>query len=207
LIVHASQEHAGIGLDRHSVVSTKIALKDKVREILTTYRQPALVQQFVPGREFNVGVIGGKKLRVMPLAEMDYSNLPETIPPIMSYAAKWISTSVEFKKTKVICPARVAPELAKSIGETAKKAFRVVGGWGYGRVDIRLDENGQPRVLEVNCNPCLDNGMGLARAAKRAGILYPALLQLVLKAAFDGPPFDMSLPIFGLQKNIIPPTL
>jgi hypothetical protein len=49
--------------------------------------------------------------------------------------------------------------------------------------------------------------MGLARAAKRAGILYPALLQLVLKAAFDGPPFDMSLPIFGLQKNIIPPTL
>jgi D-alanine-D-alanine ligase len=207
LIVHASQEHAGIGLDRHSVVSTKIALKDKVREILTTYRQPALVQQFVPGREFNVGVVGGKKLRVMPLAEMDYSNLPETIPPIMSYAAKWISTSVEFKKTKVICPARVAPELAKSIGETAKKAFRVVGGWGYGRVDIRLDESGQPRVLEVNCNPCLDNGMGLARAAKRAGILYPALLQLVLKAAFDGPPFDMSLPIFGLQKNIIPPTL
>jgi len=201
LIVHASQEHAGIGLDRQSVVMTKTGLKAKVREILKTYNQPALVQQFLSGREFNVGVLGGKKLRVMPLAEVDYSNLPENIPPIMSYAAKWISTSVEFKKTRVICPARTNPELIKAIAETAKKAFRVIGGWGYGRVDIRLDENGQPRVLEVNCNPCLDNGMGLARAARRAKIGYPALLQQVIQAAFEGPPFDMNLPIFGIQKN------
>jgi len=204
LIVHASQEHAGIGLDRNSVVQTKTALKDKVREILKNYRQPALVQKFLSGREFNVGLVGGKKLRVMPLAEVDYSDLPQAIPPIMSYAAKWIQTSVEFKKTKVVCPAKTTPELAETIAETARKAFRVVDGWGYGRVDIRLDEKGSPRVLEVNCNPCLDNGMGLARAAKRAGIRYPALLQLVIQAAFEGPPFDMSLPIFGLQKKSRP---
>ena len=64
--------------------------------------------------------------------------------------------------------------LAALIGETAVKAFRVVGGWGYGRVDIRLDEDGEPRVLEVNCNPCLDSGVGLARSAEQAGITYPA---------------------------------
>ncbi len=199
LIIHPGQEHAGIGLDRQSVVETKTALREKVREVIREYHQPVLIQHFLPGREFNVGVVGGRRLRVMPLAEVDYSALPESIPPIMSYAAKWISTSVEYKKTRVICPAKVAPALAARIGETAAKAFRTIGGWGYGRVDMRLDENGEPRVLEVNCNPCLDNDMGLARAGKRAGISYPGLLGLVIKAAFEGPPFDLNLPIFNLK--------
>jgi D-alanine-D-alanine ligase len=199
LIIHPGQEHAGIGLDRQSVVETKKALREKVREVIRQYRQPVLIQHFLPGREFNVGIVGGRRLRVMPLAEVDYSGLPESIPPIMSYAAKWISTSVEYKKTQVVCPAKVEPGLAARIGETAAKAFRTIGGWGYGRVDMRLDEDGEPRVLEVNCNPCLDNDMGLARSAKRAGITYPQLLGLVIKAAFEGPPFDLSLPIFNLK--------
>ncbi len=199
LIIHPGQEHAGIGLDRRSVVDTKKALREKVRSVIKEYRQPVLIQRFLPGREFNVGMIGGPKFRVMPLAEVDYSGLPADIPPIMSYAAKWISTSVEYKRTRVICPAKVKPELAAAINETAVRAFRIIGGWGYGRVDIRLDEEGRPRVLEVNCNPCLDNGVGLARSAKRAGIPYPQLLQLIIKAAFEGPPFDLSLPIFNLK--------
>jgi D-alanine-D-alanine ligase len=198
LIVHPGQEHSGIGLARDSVVHTKTALRQKVREILTTYKQPALVQRFLPGREFNVGILGGRKLRVLPLAEVDYSRLPDGIPPIMSYAAKYIETSVEFKKTEVTCPAEVDPDLGALIAETAVKAFRTVGGWGYGRVDIRLDEDSSPRVLEVNCNPCLDEGIGLARSAEAAGIEYPELLQAVIKAAFEGPPYDMKLPIFNM---------
>jgi D-alanine-D-alanine ligase len=197
LIVHAAQEHAGIGLDRNSVVLTKTALKEKAREILRTYKQPALVQHFLQGREFNVGLLGGRKIQVLPLAEVDYSQLPRKIPPIMSYAAKWVETSVEYQRTKVICPARVDAPLAASISKTAAKAFRSVGGWGYGRVDIRLDEDGQPVILEVNCNPCLDSGMGLARSAEQAGIDYPQLLQTIVKAAFDGPPYDLHLPIFN----------
>ena len=197
LIVHAAQEHAGIGLDRNSVVLTKTALREKAREILRTYKQPALVQHFLEGREFNVGLLGGRKIQVLPLAEVDYSQLPRKIPPIMSYAAKWVETSVEYQKTKVICPARVDAPLAASISKTAAKAFRSVGGWGYGRVDIRLDEDGQPVILEVNCNPCLDSGMGLARSAEAAGIDYPHLLQTIVKAAFDGPPYDLHLPIFN----------
>jgi D-alanine-D-alanine ligase len=142
----------------------------------------------------------------MPLAEVDYSRLPQTIPPILSYAAKWVETSVEYKRTEVICPARVDAEMTALINKTAVKAFRAVGGWGYGRVDIRLDESGEPVILEVNCNPCLDSGMGLARSAERAGIAYPELLQSVVKAAFEGPPYDMQLPIFispnsGLAKG------
>jgi D-alanine-D-alanine ligase len=201
LIVHAAQEHAGIGLDRDSVVENKTALKEKSREILRTYKQPALVQHFLKGREFNVGLIGGRRVQVLPLAEVDYSQLPRSIPPIMSYAAKWVETSVEYRRTNVICPARVDAALSALLGKTAVKAFRAVGGWGYGRVDVRLDENGQPIILEVNCNPCLDSGMGLARSAEQAGMSYPQLLQTIIKAAFEGPPYDMHLPIFTPGNN------
>ncbi len=197
LIVHAAQEHAGIGLARDSVVETKTALKEKAREILRTYKQPALVQHFLrgpgvqrraPRRPEDPGPAAGRG-RLLAAC-------PASIPPIMSYAAKWVETSVEYQRTEVICPARVDDEMAALIGKTAVKAFRAVGGWGYGRVDIRLDEDGQPVILEVNCNPCLDSGMGLARSAEVAGISYPQLLQAIIKAAFEGPPYDIQLPIF-----------
>jgi D-alanine-D-alanine ligase len=196
IIVQASQEHAGIGLDRSSIVHSKTALRAKVREILVNYRQPALAQRFLPGREFNVGVIGGNRMRVLPLAEVDYSELPLEIPPIMSYAAKWIETSTEYQKTKVICPAEVEPELAQRISQVAFQAFRAVGGRGYGRVDMRLDESGDPFVLEVNCNPCIDEGMGLARSAEKAGLSYPQLLQLIVRAALERQPYDLDVPMF-----------
>jgi D-alanine-D-alanine ligase len=197
IIVQASQEHAGVGLDRASVVTSKKALRQKVREILKTYNQPALAQRFLPGREFNVGIIGGSRLRVLPLAEVDYTALPQDIPPIMSYAAKWVETSTEYQKTQVVCPAPVEPELGRRIGDVALRAFQAVGGWGYGRVDMRLDEAGAPYVLEVNCNPCLDEGMGLARSAEKAGISYPKLLQLILRAALEPPPYDLEIPMLG----------
>jgi D-alanine-D-alanine ligase len=194
LIVQPSQEHAGIGVGRDSIVRTKTELRAKVREMLTKYHQPALAQRFIPGREFNIGLIGGKKLRVLPPAEVDYTRLPKKVPPIMSYAAKWIETSVEFQRISVICPADLEAGLAAGISNTAAKAFRAIGGWGYGRVDIRLDEDLVPRVLEVNCNPCLDNDMGLALSARSAGIKYPDLLNLIIRAAFEGPPNDVHIP-------------
>jgi len=195
LIVQASQEDAGIGLDRDSIVYSKKALKQRVRHILENFSQPALAQAFLPGREFNVGILGGRRLRVLPLAEVDYAELPPEIPPIMSYAAKWVETSEEYQKTSIICPATVEPELAREVSTTALRAYRAVGAWGYGRVDIRLDAEGRPRVLEVNCNCSLEEGIGLARAAERAGICYPRLLHMIVKAALEGPPYDLAIPM------------
>ena len=199
IIVQPSQEHAGIGLDRHSVVHSKRALRLKVREILRTYKQPALAQGFLPGREFNVGIVGGNRMRVLPLAEVDYSQLPDEIPPIMSYAAKWLENSIEYQNTGVICPAIVESDLATRISDVALQAFRAVGGRGYGRVDIRLDEFNVPCVLEVNCNPCLDEGMGLARSAEMADISFPQLLQLILRAALEPQPFDLAIPMLNMH--------
>ncbi len=197
VIVQPSREHAGVGLDRDSVVFSKKALRERAAHIIRTYRQPALAESFLPGREFNVSVLGGRRMRVLPLAEVDYSRLPPEIPPIMSYAAKFVETSEEYKKTGVRCPAVVKPELAREIGAMALRAFRIVGGWGYGRVDIRLDARDNPRVLEVNCNPSLEEGVALARSAAAAGISYPQLLRMIVKAAFEGPPYDPLVPMLG----------
>ena len=203
VIVQASQEHAGIGTDRNSVVHSKTALREKVRSIIKEFNQPALAQAFLPGREYNVGLVGGSRLRVMPLAEVDYSELPDGIPPIMSYAAKNLETTLEYQHTRVICPADVEPELSQRIGEVASRAFRAVGGWGYGRVDVRLDEDNVPRVLDVNCNPCLDEGMGLARSAESIGIDFPQLLQMIVRAALEAQPHDINIPM--LQPYAAPP--
>jgi D-alanine-D-alanine ligase len=138
-------------------------------------------------------------MRVLPLAEVNYTALPADIPAIMSYAAKWMDTTVEYQKISVSCPALVEPDLEQRIGQVALEAFRAVGGWGYGRVDIRLDEAREPRVLDVNCNACLDEGMGLARSAEKAGIMYPELLQIVLRAALEAPPAGADIPMVAPQ--------
>jgi D-alanine-D-alanine ligase len=203
VIVSASQEHCGLGLDRNSVVHSKKALREKVRQVIREFHQPALAQKFLSGREFNVGIVGGNRLRVMPLAEVDYSLLPDDIPPIMSYAAKNMENSVEYKKTSIICPANVEPDLAKRISQVAARAFRAVGGWGYGRVDIRLNEDNEPKILDVNCNPLLDVEMGLARSAEWAGISWPRLLKLIVNAALEHVPHDKKLPMLSRGSSVI----
>jgi D-alanine-D-alanine ligase len=207
LIVHPAQEHAGIGLTRESVVRSATALRGQVRRILREYGQAALVQRFLPGREFNIGLLGGRRLRVLPFAEVNYAKLPADIPPIMSYAAKWLESTVEYRKISVVCPARVPPALERRIARLAVDAFRAVGGWGYGRVDIRLDENDRPHVLEVNCNPCLEEEVALARSALAAGIAYPRLLQAILDAALERRPFDVDVPMLpppAARRGILP---
>lgn len=199
VIVQPAKEHAGVGLTRDSVVHSVSALRRQVGIILRAYNQPATVQRFLPGREFNISIIGGAKQRVLPFAEVNYSELPAEIPPIMSYAAKWMENSIEYKRTSVICPANVSTELARKLTHLTSAAFGALGGWGYGRVDIRLDEHDEPHVLEVNCNPCLEEDVALARSAKAAGIAYPQLLQLIIDAAFEKPPFDADVPM------LIPP--
>ena len=162
---------------------------------------PALAQRFLPGREFNVGIIGGNRPRILPLAEVCYADLPPEIPPIMSYAAKWVETSTEYQNTSVICPAEVEPELARQISQTALRAFRAVGVRGYGRVDMRLDETGLPRVLEVNCNPCLDEGLGLAAYGRQCRDHLSAANADHLRAALERPPYDVSVPMFPPPNN------
>ena len=128
-----------------------------------------LVQPLLTGRELNVAFIGAA---VLPVAEIEYVAVPDGYWPIVDYAAKWRSGSIEDRMTVPRCPARIPDTLAGEAVALARAAWQSVGGVGCGRVDLRADAHGRLHVLEVNPNPDLAPDAGLARMAAAAGWTY-----------------------------------
>jgi D-alanine-D-alanine ligase len=179
-IVKPAAEDASVGIDNGAVCTSKRALKKRVALMLEQFEE-VLVQEYVAGREFNVGFVGK---RMLPLAEIRFDGMPEGTWPIVSYAAKWLPGSPEDEGTLPICPAEIEPELAKRIGQVARDAWLYVsGGEGYGRVDLRLNDDGQPYVLEVNPCPDLSSNAGLARMGRAFGWSYDDLVMQVVDEA------------------------
>jgi len=179
-IVKPSAEDASVGIDNGAVCTSKRALKKRVAQMLEQFEE-VLVQEYVPGREFNVGFVGK---RMLPIAEIRFDGMPEGSWPIVSYAAKWIPGSPEDEGTIPVCPAEILPEVAKRIGEVAREAWvQMSGGEGYGRVDLRVNEDGQPYVLEVNPGPDLSSNAGLARMGRAFGWSFDDLVMQVVDEA------------------------
>jgi D-alanine-D-alanine ligase len=143
-----------------------------------------IVQRFVAGREVNVGILGDQ---VLPIAEIDFSAMPDEYWRIVSYRSKWQTGSDEDLGSVPHCPADLPAELVAELGRIALAAWRVVGGRGYGRVDMRIDESGRPWILEVNANPDFAPTAGLARMARTAGIDYATMVRIVCEYAFAQP--------------------
>jgi len=181
-IVKPVAEDASIGLDNAAVVNSLEELRQRAAYIWQRYRQSALVETFVDGREFNVA-IWGTPAEVLPLAEIDFSALEESTPLIVSYSAKWETDTFEYAHTPAICPAQVEDSLAERIRQVALDAWKLVGGVGYGRVDLRVSQEGAPYVIEVNCNPDISADAGFYRAAKAAGYSYAAMAEHILEEA------------------------
>ena len=179
-IVKPAAEDASVGIDNGAVCTSKRALKRRVAQMLEQFDE-VLVQEYVAGREFNVGFIGK---RMLPLAEIRFEGMPEGSWPIVGYAAKWIPGSPEDEGTVPVCPAAVDPDLAKRIAEVARDAWmHMASGEGYGRVDLRVSEEGQPYVLEVNPCPDLSSNAGLARMGRAFGWSYDDLVMQVVDEA------------------------
>ena len=181
-IVKPVAEDASIGLDDGAVVYTIDELKERASYIWGHYRQTALVEAFVDGREFNVA-IWGTPPAVLPLAEIDFSAFESPAQRIVSYSAKWETDTFEYGHTPAICPANVDEALAERIRQVARDAWDAVGGGGYGRVDMRVAKDGTPYVIEVNCNPDISSDAGFYRAAKAAGYSYADMAEHILEAA------------------------
>lgn len=178
-IVKPAAEDASAGLDRASVVTDKKTLRSRVAAMTEQFDE-VLVQQYIAGREFNVGFVGA---RILPVAEIDFSGMPEGTWPILTYAAKWHTGSAEDLGSVPMCPAAVSDRLAGKITRIAESAWRAMQGTGYGRVDLRVDAEGRPWVLEVNPNPDLTDEAGLSRMARAAGWDYPELIRRVAEVA------------------------
>ncbi len=182
LFVKPIAEDASLGITMNSVVETERELRQQVKFIWDTYRQPALVESFISGREFNVTLLGNDNPRVMPLSEINFSHIRDPKQRIVTFKGKWVEDSDDFKYTQVISPARVNETLREKISEVAVRAYQTMGLRDYGRVDIRV-QNGVPYVLEVNPNADLSPDAGIARAARVAGMSYAELSDEIIRLA------------------------
>lgn len=178
-ICKPAAEDASVGIEQRSVVRTTRALTERVGAMLEHWDE-VLVQRFVEGREVNVGIIGDA---VLPIAEIDFGNMPRGMWRIVTYRSKWEEGCDEDLGSAPRCPARLPAGVASQLRRIAIAAWRIAGGSGYGRVDMRIDERGRPWILEVNANPDISPDAGLARMARVAGIDYGALVRRVCELA------------------------
>ncbi len=169
-IVKPSREDASLGIYPESVVRTAAALRAQAARVRADYGQPALVEDYIAGRELYVALVELPEPRLLPLSEIEFRGFPRGAPRIMSYDAKWRPHHPAYRRTQPVCPARVAPALADHLERLARTAFRVLGVRGYARADFRVDARGRPYVLEVNPNPDTSRDAGLMRMLAAAGL-------------------------------------
>jgi D-alanine-D-alanine ligase len=186
IIVKPLHEDGSLGISKASVVFDDGALNRQIRYVIEKYDQPALVEEFIDGRELNAGLLETNgKVGVLPISEIDYSEFPEGVPKICGYEAKWVAESSEYQKSKPICPAPLEWVMKKRVEHIAIRAFKLFGCRDYARVDIRVDREGKIYVLEVNPNPDISPQSGMTRAIKARGMTYEEFIRVLLERALQ----------------------
>ena len=185
LIVKSLTQDASYGIAQASVVSDDAKLRERVVYVHERLGTDALVEQYIKGRELYVGVIGNEQLHAYPVWEMKFADMPQGAHRIATERVKW-STSYQ-KKHGIHCgKARLQrPGMEAYLQFLARRVFHLLQMNGYGRIDIRLDDDGQPWVLEANANPQLAYGEDLAESAHHDGVPYEALLEQILKVGLQ----------------------
>jgi len=188
LIVKPLHEGSSKGISETSVVHTLAALQVRVAHVLETYRQPALVETFLSGREFTVALLGNSPdVTVLPLVEICFTALPQGTLPLYSYEAKWLWDTPGHPLDILRCPADLPADLAQGIADLCYRAFLALECYDWCRIDVRLDACGQPYILELNPLPgILPNPAShscFPKAAAAAHISYAELIRRVLAHA------------------------
>jgi D-alanine-D-alanine ligase len=175
VIVKPQFEDASIGIDQESIFETPVRLLNGIAALERRFG-PVLVEEYIAGREFNISLFGFPEATVMPLAEINFSEFPDTLYPIVGYRAKWDPSSFEYEHTPRFFNDTISDHLAAGLRRTAQTCFALFGLRDYGRVDVRVDGQGRIYVLEVNANPCLSPDAGLAAAVQQSGRDYRGLV-------------------------------
>jgi D-alanine-D-alanine ligase len=181
-------EGSSKGITERNLVSAADALQPVVLDLLERYQQPVLVETFLPGAEFTCGVLGnGADVRVLPLVGMNFAALPAGALPIYGFEAKWLWDRPERPLQIFECPARIDAALQHDIEQVVRRTFDALGCRDWARIDVRLDADGRPNVVEVNPLPGIlpdpTENSCLPKAARVAGLDYDALIGACLQAA------------------------
>lgn len=188
LIVKPVAEDASIGIDDGAVVNDMAALAKRVKFVRREFRQPALVEEFIPGREFCVSVLASSPTDFMtlPIVEISFDRLPPGRPHIFSYEAKWDPSASFNHLVATRCPARIDEKTAAEIRRVALDVARTVGLRDYGRVDFRMRDNDKALfVLEVNPNPDLSDECAFMRAAGASGRTVESTICEIVERAIE----------------------
>ncbi len=183
LIVKPAWEDASAGVDEHAVVENRAGLEARVRKILREYRQPALVEEFIDGRELGVSVLGNVDPKVLPVEEMDFSALPSHYRGIISFESKWEPLNKVFHMGRLICPAVLSEPVMQNVRDAALRTYQALGCRDYARIDMRLDRSDRLFVLEVNPNPDLTAGVAFMASAQAGGLSFEDTLALIVDEA------------------------
>ncbi len=183
-IVKPRAEDASHGLSADSVVNDFETLKRQVAKISASYGGDALVEEFIDGREFNASGFGYRHPYVLPISEMEFS-LPDNLPRVLTYDAKWNEDSPYFHATKAVCPANITSAQRRAIATVVLKVFRLFGCRAYARVDMRMDLDGKIHVIEVNPNPDISPGTGAARQSAAAGMSYTGFIGKIIQFTLE----------------------
>jgi len=183
LFVKGVECENSIGIDENSLVTDMEQLRKQVRKINEEYKQSALVEEFINGREFSVAVLPGKVNHILPITEIEFNDLPPD-RRYLDYKAKWITYSEQYKKTTPIYPVNLTKEEQKLISGTALKCFHILGLDSYARIDMRY-KDGIPYILEINQNPSIsEEGSGYVLSCLNQGLDYTGMIDALLQNAW-----------------------
>ncbi len=184
LFVKPLRADASIGIDAGALVHDAQQMMERVLMIQQKLKDAALVEEYIEGREFYVGVLGNSEPTAFPPVEIDFSAMPDGMPHVLDGKAKWAENSAEYKGTKAILP-ELPDELRARLQKVALDAYRALLVRDYGRIDLRLTAAGEIYVIEVNASCYLEKGGEFATSGAAAGIEYPALVGKIADLALE----------------------
>jgi D-alanine-D-alanine ligase len=183
-IVKPSREDAGIGIDAASVCSTPDEITRRCAEVIETYRQPALVEEFIDGRELNQALyFSPEGLVVLPPGEIIFSERLTPRERVVGWKAKWASGSAEDRATSNRTPAVIDDTFRRDVANMCSRAANVLSLHGYCRFDIRQRPTGELCIIDINPNPDIGQNTGFRKALSAAGITFPDFLRHLMMAA------------------------
>jgi D-alanine-D-alanine ligase len=176
LFVKSTVEDASLGIAQASVVEDATRLAERVEFVHEQVGSDALVEEFIEGRELYVGVLGNERLTRLPVWEMEFGSMPESLPAIATRKVKWDRQYQTRYGITTGAAKDLPPGVETQLDKLSRRIYRALGLSGYARMDFRVTAEGQVYVLEANANPNLEAAEDFAQSAKAAGISYEDLL-------------------------------
>lgn len=189
IIVKPNSEGSSKGITNKSLVFNKKDLIHQVKYVLKTYKEPVIIEEFLDGREFTVSIIGNNNPKVLPIVEVTFDYLPKNIHKFDSYEVKWIYDNPNSPVDPIVCPAKISESLKRKIETNCLRAYNKLNCVDFCRMDVRLDKNEEPNILEINALPGLipdpKENSRFPRACFTAGMSYNEIILTILKEGMN----------------------